>query len=177
MNSFRKTMLVGALVIAFGGGAYAAQPTSDAPRGGDTQNTQRPRDEGKFHEHMAKRQAALHDKLKLTAAQEPAWQTFAASMTPPPRDARPDRNEWKNMSAPDRMEKMLAKMKERETKMGEHLAAMKTFYAQLTPEQQKVFNDNVGKGMGHHHKRDGDGGGHGGRGQRAHQDSSTQPGK
>ena len=36
---------------------------------------------------------------------------------------------------------MLAQMKQHETSMDERLGAVKTFYAVLTPEQQKVFDD------------------------------------
>jgi Spy/CpxP family protein refolding chaperone len=83
----------------------------------------------------------LHDKLKLTPAQEPAWKTFAERMQPLDRPARPDRAELEKMSAPERMERALAMMKEHEKRMTDRLAAVKEFYAVLTPEQQKVFND------------------------------------
>lgn len=156
MNRFKETLLVGAMAIGFGGAVFAAQgdQAPDAPKG-PAKEMHHKRDEGKFKEHMAKRQAELHDKLKLTPAQEPAWKTFAASMTPPEHGTRPDRAEWDKLSAPERMEKMLAKMKEHEAKMADRLAAMKTFYAVLTPEQQKIFNDNVGKGPMHHRGHEG----------------------
>jgi protein CpxP len=154
MNRFKETLLVGAMAIGFGSAVFAAQgdQAPAAPKG-PAKEWQHKHDPAKFKEHMAKRQAELHDKLKLTAAQEPAWKTFAASMTPPQHDGkRPERAEWDKLSAPERMEKMLAKMKEHEAKMAARLAAMKTFYAVLTPEQQKIFNDNVGKGRMHHHR-------------------------
>lgn len=108
-------------------------------------------------DRIAARQAVLHDKLKLTGSQEAAWKTYIAAATPPARPGRPDRAEWEKMSAPDRMEKMMTMMKEREGHMATHLAAMKTFYATLSPLQQQIFNDNVGGGMRHH----GHGRGHG----------------
>ena len=97
----------------------------------------------------ARRQAVLHDKLKLTGSQEAAWKTYIAAATPPAPPARPERGAWEKMSAPERMEKMMSMMKEREGHMTTHLAAMKTFYATLSPLQQQIFNDNVGAGMGH----------------------------
>ena len=103
-----------------------------------------------FKERMARRQAVLHDKLKLTGNQEAAWKTYIAAATPAPPPARPDRAQWEKMSAPERMEKMMSIMKEREGRMSNHLAAMKTFYATLSPLQQQIFNDNVGRGMGGH---------------------------
>jgi protein CpxP len=62
---------------------------------------------------------------------------------------RPDRAEWEKLSAPERMEKQLALMKEREARMADRLAATKAFYAQLTPEQQKIFNENFMTGRRH----------------------------
>ncbi len=154
MNSFKRIFIVGATVIGLGSAAFAAQgdqaPAAGAERSGGWMHKH---DEGKFKERMAKHQAKLHDKLKLTANQEPAWNTFTAAMTPPDHGNRPDRAEWAKLSAPERMEKMMARSQEHQQKMASRLAAMKTFYAVLTPEQQKIFNDNVGKGHrhGHHH--------------------------
>jgi hypothetical protein len=39
-------------------------------------------------------------------------------------------------------------MKEGDAPMAANLAAIKTFYATLSPLQQQIFNDNVGGGMG-----------------------------
>jgi hypothetical protein len=153
-SSLRKSLLMGAAVLSLGGGAFAAQGDKAPDDQKGAQHgwaSHRQFDPAKFKEHIAKRQAALHDKLKLTAAQEPAWASYTAAMTPPAdMGKRPDRAEWAKLSAPERMEKMLGKMKEREARMTSHLSAMKTFYAALTPEQQKIFNDNVGAGHRHH---------------------------
>jgi protein CpxP len=54
---------------------------------------------------------------------------------------------------------MLAQMKEREAHMATRLASVRKFYATLTPEQQKVFNESFGGGRRrhgrgeHHHGR------------------------
>lgn len=154
MNKFLQVLLAGATVICLGSTAVAAQDNQQAspqPHSGHmaASEHQHRHDPVKFREHVAKRQAALHEKLKLTASQEAAWKTYAAAATPDIR-MRPDRAAWAALTAPERMEKMLAKMQEREAHMTRHLAAMKTFYAVLSPEQQKVFNDNVGAGRGHH---------------------------
>lgn len=89
---------------------------------------------------MAKHLAELHTKLKLSAAQEPAWKTFTDAITPGAIPARPDRAAIEKMTAPERMEKMLASSKERQAKMESHLAALKTFYAQLTVQQKKIVD-------------------------------------
>ncbi|MFZ6673239.1 Spy/CpxP family protein refolding chaperone [Undibacterium sp. Xuan67W] len=97
----------------------------------------------KMQERMAKHQAELHDKLKLSAAQEPAWKTFIDAVKPPAGTPpmRPDPKEMDKLSTPERMEKMLGMMKDRQTKAEAHLAALKTFYGALTPEQKKTFDE------------------------------------
>jgi protein CpxP len=98
---------------------------------------------------MEKHQAQLHAKLKLSAAQEPAWKTFVAANTPAAMPTPPDRKEMEKLTTPERMEKMMERSKEHQAKMQERLAALKTFYAALTPEQQKVFDDSHAH-MGNH---------------------------
>lgn len=96
---------------------------------------------GKFAERIEKRQAALHDKLKLTPVQETAWKSFHEKMKPTESHHRPDRSELSALHAPERLERMLAMMKEHESRMADRVAAVKEFYAVLTPEQQKLFDD------------------------------------
>jgi len=86
-------------------------------------------------------QSALHEKLKLTAQQESAWKKFTASQPMPNKAARMDRTEMQKLNAPQRMEKGIEHMRTMEKAMTEHLAALKEFYAVLTPEQQKVFDE------------------------------------
>jgi hypothetical protein len=132
--------------------AYAAPsaPEQGGPNHGAMQGMHHQRHGGDFKERVAHRQAVLHDKLKLTGDQEAAWKTYLGAVTPPAPPARSERGQWEKMSAPERMEKMMTMMKEREGHMATHLAAMKTFYATLSPLQQQIFNDNVGRGMGGH---------------------------
>jgi hypothetical protein len=92
----------------------------------------------KMHE---KHLATLHDKLKLTAQQETAWKKFAANKPMFDKANRPDPVEMQKLNAPQRLEKGVEHMKVMETKMTEHLAALKEFYSVLTPEQQKIFDE------------------------------------
>lgn len=87
----------------------------------------------------------LHDKLKLTPEQETAWKSFHEKMKPTESRNRPDRSELASLHAPERREKMLSMMKEHENRMAERVAAVKEFYAVLTPEQQKLFDDQFSK--------------------------------
>jgi len=96
-------------------------------------------------------QHALHDKLKLNADQEKAWQSFVAKGKELQPTERPDRNELDGLKAPQRMEKMLAFGHEREQHMEKMLATLKDFYGVLTPEQQKIFDDSMPR-PGKHHK-------------------------
>lgn len=146
MNKLHKSILIGLTVIGLGATAAAARADigdcgyghMGGRMGGHGWSSE------KMQERIAKHQADLHAKLKLSAAQEPAWKTFTDSMQPGAMMQRPDRAEMEKMAAPERMEKMLGLMKDREARMSSHLAAMKTFYATLTPEQKKTFDANFG---------------------------------
>lgn len=134
MNNFRKLALIG---IATAGIAAVALPVLAKQGECHAQH----RDAAKMGAMIQKRQTELHTQLKLSAEQESAWKVFSAKMAPDGNLAKPDRAELSSLHAPQRMEKMLAQMKEREARMGERVSAVQTFYATLTPEQQKVFDD------------------------------------
>ena len=91
----------------------------------------------------AKHQARLHDKLKLSAAQEAAWKTFTEKTKHDFARRRAAHEELATLPTPARMDGMLALMKEAEGRMAEHAAAVKEFYAQLEPQQQKIFDDHA----------------------------------
>lgn len=158
MNTFRKSLLIGLTAFGMATAGIAAHAQNAAPEGRHGHMAQQEAGGAKFGERMAKHQAMLHDKLKLSSAQEPAWSAFTAATAPPPPGARPDRAAMAKMTAPERLEKWIALSKQRITAQESHLAALKTFYAVLTPEQQKIFDDSMPRG-GHGHR--GHGGQHG----------------
>ena len=88
------------------------------------------------------RQTALHDKLKLNAEQEKAWAAYIAATNKNMDSRKPlhSRADFEKMNAVERMESMIDRMKTHEQAMTEQLGALKTFYASLTPEQQKIFD-------------------------------------
>ena len=150
MKSLKNSFFIGltAVAMATGASVYAqsaaqSSPSMDKP-GGMGMHGADGMDHAKMAEKMKagmeKHQKELHDKLKLTAAQEPAWKTFTDAIAPGAMPAHPDRATLDKMTAPERMEKMLAMSKERQAKMEGHLAALKTFYAVLTPEQKKILD-------------------------------------
>ena len=154
MNNFRKNILIGLTVLGMGSATVHAQNAAPTPDSGRHASavTQEQR-QAKMADHFAKRTARLHDELKITPAQENAFRTYIAAMQPQPRQARGERANWKELTAPARMEKMIAMQKERTAEMEARLPALNAFYAVLTPEQKKVFDDQQGKhrrGHGHH---------------------------
>lgn len=161
MSQLRKHLMVAGLLAGFGFAAIAQTPPT-APAPGATPPTHahphargERHDPAKFKEHMAKRQAELKAKLKITPTQEGAWSTFTASMQPPAnRPPRPSREEFAKLTTPERIDRMQAMKTERDARMAQRASATKTFYAALSPDQQKVFDSNT---MRPHH-----GGHHGG---------------
>ncbi len=145
-NTIVLSLTTASLVLATG--VYAQQAPTPAP----AQDSARSANHAKMMEQrqqrmqagMEKHRTQLHDKLKLTPQQEPAWKAFTEA-TKPQHDqkkhqAKADRQAMAAMSAPARMEKMLERSKERLARMQQHLDALKSFYAVLTPEQQKIFD-------------------------------------
>jgi hypothetical protein len=159
MNTLRKHVLVALTVLGMGGAACAVQAQTAAPEGRHGHAATEEQRTAKWSEQFAKRQAKIHDALQLTAAQEPAWTAYQAAIKPTAMmGMHGDRAEWAGLTAPARLEKMIALAKQHTTAMESHLAALNTFYAQLTPAQKKVFDQNTLGGRDHHrgeHMKDG----------------------
>ena len=119
----------------------------------------------RMQEHRAKRLAALKEKLKLTSAQEGAWSSFTTA-TQPPAGPRPhmDRAEFAKLTTPERLERMQTRQAERSAMFAKRADATKTFYAALTPEQQKTFDAETVHFGGHRGDHDGHRGHEGQRG-------------
>lgn len=165
MNALRKNILIGLTVLGMGSAVLPLHAAEEGRQGHAMTQEQRDAKRAEFRakraEHFAKRQAKVHDALKLTAAQEPAWAAYQAAIKPQPRSAaRGERANWKAMPAPQRMEKQIEMRKQRIAHMEARLAATKTLYAALSPEQQKLFDENSRRG-GHRMKHRGMHKGHG----------------
>ena len=117
----------------------------------------------KMGERHAQRMERLKAELKITAAQEPAWNAYVARTAHEPRKPAAA-EDWSKLTTPQRLEKMQALHNERNAEMAKRIDATKSFYAQLTPEQQKTFDAQGGgsrhAGMKGEHRM----GGHGGKG-------------
>ena len=151
-----------AAIALLGGTAASAQPapTASTPPASGSHRT---------HEDMHARMEAmrqerlnnLHTVLRLRPNQEGAWRSFVQATTM-------DRNEWgdpreqrdamRTMTTPQRLDMMVQHMDEHAANLHKRADATKTFYAQLSPEQQKVFDASMdlehqdhGHGHGHMH--------------------------
>ena len=172
MNTLRKTLLTGLAALSLGGAMLGAQAQSQpqnqtqaAEHGRKAAMTpeQRQARRAEFEAKRAERVARLHDELKITPAQESAWNAFVASMKPLEHgehrhSSGPDsgRAAWAGLSAPQRAEKMLAMQKQRTAAMEQRVAAMNSFYSVLSPEQKKAFDDKAAR-MQHRFGRHGSG--------------------
>ncbi|MES2937424.1 MAG: Spy/CpxP family protein refolding chaperone [Pseudomonadota bacterium] len=161
-------ILAAALISGFGLAASAqAQTPPGPPQGGPgapaTMTARGDGHHGRFdparmQERMAKRMAALKQKLSISAAQDGAWTTWTSAMKPPAHTKRPERGELAKLTTPERIDRMRARRAERSAEMDKRADATKTFYAALTPEQKKVFDAETahmgrrGGRMGHHHR-------------------------
>ena len=170
-----NSLVLAGLLATAGAGAIAQTPAT--PQGDASTTAASPQasphgermgrhDPAKMEAYLAKRQADMKAKLKITPAQEGAWTAFTAAMQPPAGlGARPgteQRAELDKLTTPQRIDKMRELRAQRTAAMTAMMDkrgdAAKAFYAALSPEQQKVFDAEHSMRTGHH----GGGGGHGG---------------
>lgn len=139
-----KRLLIAAAATALMAGSAFAQTASApalAPERGMAGEHMRPR-----HHDPEKMAAHLRAGLQLRADQEPALKAFVASMTPPKEgeamhdQMRKDHEAMAAMPAPQALDAMIAKAREHVAKLEQRAAAVKTFYAALSPAQQKAFD-------------------------------------
>ena len=123
------------------------------------------RHHGDMAQRHAKRLADLKAQLKLTPAQESAWTTFTTAMQPGERPARLDRQGMEQLTTPERIDRMRALRAQHAAEADRRGEATKTFYAALTPEQQKTFDAQSHRG---HRMAGMKGGGEGRHGHGAH---------
>jgi hypothetical protein len=145
MNTLRKNVLIALTVLGMGSVTLAARADDTTPPAGRHDAAAHGAQmQARMAAMMAKRQAKLHDLLKLTAQQEPAWTAYQAAIKPAaPSGAHPEHGAIAKLSSPDRLSKMIEMTKQHEAKMEAHLTALNAFYSQLTAEQKAVFDDHT----------------------------------
>lgn len=145
MKTLHKAFVIGATVVGLGAASLPAM-AAESPH---HQYAATKFDPVKIQERMDRHAKRLHDELKITPAQESAWHAYLSALKANmPQRGQFDRAAFKEMPAPERMEKRIDMAKSRIARMESQLAATKTFYAALTPEQQKVFDEKAGR-FGH----------------------------
>jgi hypothetical protein len=124
-------------------------PTSQMQKRSDhraDRQAQRAQWKEKRTERHAQHLSQLKTQLALTPAQEGAWTSFTQAMQPRGDFARLDRESMQKLTTPERIDRMRAQRAQWDAAMDARSDAVKAFYAQLQPEQQKTF-DRMGHRM------------------------------
>mgnify|MGYP001347541352 CR=1 FL=1 len=141
MRTTSKLLAALLMAVGLGSAMIPAYAHGGMGMGGECYQSERGgRHQDRHAQRMEERHKQLHDALKLSASQEAAWKTFTESRPGPMMGNKGERPNWQAMTAPERADKMLEFSKQRQDRMAQHTAALKTFYATLTPEQQKTFD-------------------------------------
>lgn len=184
MKLFPPLALSASILILGACGAATAQPAPPPAPGHEMMGGMHDMGKGEMGKGGASHDPAamaqhhadkLRAALQLTPAQEPALKAFLAEMGPPEgmggkmgmgEHMKGMHDEMSGLTTPQRLDRMQTRMDEHRAMFDRHAAAVKRFYAQLTPAQQKAFDAMPMMGhMDHDGDRDGGHRGmHGGKG-------------
>jgi len=151
MKLLHRHLLTVGLLASIGLAAVAQTqtppPAGSAPGAPQTmQREHRPMDparmermRARMEERMAKRLGELKQKLQIARGQEGAWESWTTAVKPT-HFQRHDRGALARLTTPERIDRIKAQRAQRGAEMDKRLDATKAFYAQLNPEQQKVFD-------------------------------------
>lgn len=138
--NYRKlgAVMISATLLA---GGVATTSLAQQPKPPEARGEMRPR---MSPEQRAERRAEhLRTVLQLRSEQEPALRAYLDTAKRSPMDRekmRGQRQQMAQMTTPQRLDQMSARMKERQARFEQRSAATKRFYAQLSPSQQKAFD-------------------------------------
>jgi len=153
-----------ALAAALGFGLVVSAAAQDrGPGPGGTAPGARGADRQKLFEDMQhRREQRLHDLLQIKPDQETAFRTFTSSL----EQARPARGQRRGdkgqrgpgrdaaqgeraaLTTPERLDRQAQRLADAQQRLQKEAAAVKTFYAVLTPDQRKAFDAMGGVGRG-----------------------------
>lgn len=164
-STVHRIAVASALTLGLAVSAAVAQDRPAGPGGPQAQGRHREGDRQAFFAEMRqRREQRLHDLLQIKPDQETAFRTFVSSLEqlrpqPGPGQAQGERRgpggpgagERAALTTPERLDRMAQREAERQQRLQKVTAAVKTFYAALTPEQRKVFDMSPGllRGGGH----------------------------
>lgn len=139
-----RPLALGAALLAAGlATASLAQTPPPAPRPPAEGHMMGGRMDMDPAERAAKHAERLRTVLQLRPDQEPALQRLMSAMKPPGdlrEKMRERHDEMARLTTPQRLDRMRAHMAERQAAFDQRAAAIKTFYAGLSPSQQKAFD-------------------------------------
>lgn len=163
MSKFKKALMVTALATTLTGMSVAVMANTSvepqllaqhAAQRAAQAGTPAPHMHGARYagmgERMAKyreaRLAKLKETLGIAPEQEAAWSAFVARTTPDVKattreEIRAKRDEWRQLSTPERLDRLEAAKAQRDAQQAKRHDAIRSLYASLTPEQQKVFDE------------------------------------
>ena len=109
-----------------------------------------------FETFRHQREQRLHDLLQIRPEQDGAFRAYLTTLESqrrpgehgPGREGRPGQE--KQLTTPERLDRMAARMAERQQRFQATAAATKTFYAALSPDQRKAFDAMPRMGGGGH---------------------------
>lgn len=97
--------------------------------------------QAKHQAHFEQQQQALHTALQLSSNQEAAWQSYQAQLKAIHDGATPpDRQALKQQDTLQRLDTMQAWEAQRAKQHSARAQAIRSFYAQLTDAQKKIFD-------------------------------------
>jgi len=165
MTSLRRLLSATALAAAALAGVGLVQASGPHPDERSHSHAHGAKDSERGAKGFERRMTELKSKLQLTPAQESAWTKFAEAMRPAATAPRPDHEAMMKLPTPERIDQMRALHQQHTAQMDQRGEAAKTFYATLTTEQKKRFDEQTARMMA---RRGGMGGDHDHHGHRGH---------
>jgi len=136
--------LVAAAILAALAPPGLAQPPQATPPAAGQQQAWRRFVEHRIHQRVEMGARRLHDILNLRPEQDAALNTLVAALTPAPgalgRAGGHGDADMTGLSTPERLDRLSARGTERLADFQRKAAAIKVFYAQLSPDQKRTFD-------------------------------------
>jgi protein CpxP len=150
MKAMRKLFLIGMPVLLTAVVTSTFAQSADADREDATIASARADSSGTDARHdpvafAQQRLARLKSKLAITAEQEPQWSAFSNTVLQQMEQFKAQHQGGKTsaQTAPERIDRQVAWMKERAAAFETVGQAAKTLYAALSPEQQQIADEKL----------------------------------
>ena len=147
MTSLRRLLSATALAAAALAGVGLVQASGPHPDERSHSHAHGAKDSERGAKGFERRMTELKSKLQLTPAQEGAWTKFAEAMRPAATAPRPDHEAMMKLPTPERIDQMRALHQQHTAQMDQRGEAAKAFYATLTTEQKKRFDEQTARRM------------------------------